>query len=1427
MVGYVGYSRVLPAFANSTCVVNDAGLGAGTSTYKTFEYCITNSSAGDTITFDSSITQITMSDERFSSFTIDKSLIIDGYSGRTSRMIFDGDYNHQILAVTSGTLTLKDLSFRYGFATRGGAIYANDSSGDVNVFLQGVEARDNDSNSSGGFLHTDGDVTVSSSANFASSDFSSDTLSDNTYNGGAIYAKGNVFVQDASFQNYKSSGRGGVIYAGGIVALNYGSYGVIFSNNSSYTGGVIYANNVYVNAGQFYNSIAVGPGGAIYARGNVVITESSGIAQFRHSYSQNGNGGAIYADTVDFQSGTIDYSPALANSGPAGAVDGGGIFAKSAVSVSGGTFKGLEATRHGGAVASNGTVTISGSPKFEANDGGARGGAVYSSGDIQISGNPEFKNNNVYQYGGAVFSGGNVTVGGTASFTGNKATVHGGAIYAASTKKITINDTPVFTSNTGGTSGGALRAPEVEITGVSTFTSNVAGSSGGGAVYSSLVTVSGDATFTSNSSQYRGGAISHIGSSAMTISGDAKFYTNGKTNANSTSYVTQDGGAVYANGNITISGDVIFSGNYASNNGGAVQTRSHAYISGGGNLTNNEASNNGGAIYASNLTSTATTHSFVGNTAVKGGAIYVRYATSLTGNHTFTNNSASLYGGAVKSNDFTLTSTSGNESVFDNNDAATSGGAIYATNDLSVTYAEFKNSDAGSAYGGAIYAFGDATISNSTFTDNTAGSRGGALLVGNSFDIDDSTFTTNSSLTGGAVSMPMSFTESHLDNSTFTSNSATNGRGGAIHTTSSAVTITSATFDNNSADGSGGAVYGGQDVTITSSTFTANSSTSSSAGAVYSSNETNVTGSYFYNNQADRSGGAISSSSTITVNDSLFYSNTAGANYNGGGIYAKSVANVYNSTLYKNSAGSRGSAIFGDGSSGKSVLNFVTVYKNYITNYANNLDAAVYLGAGYTYNSIISGNVNYGTSTGLDFRASGTAHAYNTLFTADGTALGGNDDYVNNVYAFNNSYGGNIYFGSPRLFALADNGGPTKTLKPRFGSPAIDYAQTSFTQPDAGQPLRFDQRGQLRVYGGRADLGAVELQSVPTAAQFTITVTAGANGSISPSGNQTVNELSDNTFTVTPDAGYKIASVTVDGVSETVSDSSSFSYTFDDVEQNHSIAATFEPITHTISVTAGANGSISPSTTTVNQGSNQTFTVTPNSGYRIASVSVDGVDQTVSVSSSFSFSFVNITAAGTITASFEVDPDAATPSAPSIAPQPTVVISESTINVPGDEATAEVRNWSESAKIFIGGVEVEVIEVIDNEAKFVVPDIAAGTYPIVIESNLGRITNLVDFVVGETPIEASQAEFHGWTKRINDSQVKVYAKNPIGKGKIQFMFNGEEIAWVRAENEEEPKLRQAQGFYYLVRTVELTPEKQAIEIYLDGERVWRAAYTNK
>jgi hypothetical protein len=45
------------------------------------------------------------------------------------------------------------------------------------------------------------------------------------------------------------------------------------------------------------------------------------------------------------------------------------------------------------------------------------------------------------------------------------------------------------------------------------------------------------------------------------------------------------------------------------------------------------------------------------------------------------------------------------------------------------------------------------------------------------------------------------------------------------------------------------------------------------------------------------------------------------------------------------------------------------------------------------------------------------------------------------------------------------------------------------------------------------------------------------------------------------------------------------------------------PSTYTVSTSAGSGGTISPSSTTVNSGSTATFTVTPNSGYSIASVS--------------------------------------------------------------------------------------------------------------------------------------------------------------------------------------------------------------------------------
>src|SRR5204863_307873 len=70
---------------------------------------------------------------------------------------------------------------------------------------------------------------------------------------------------------------------------------------------------------------------------------------------------------------------------------------------------------------------------------------------------------------------------------------------------------------------------------------------------------------------------------------------------------------------------------------------------------------------------------------------------------------------------------------------------------------------------------------------------------------------------------------------------------------------------------------------------------------------------------------------------------------------------------------------------------------------------------------------------------------------------------------------------------------------------------------------------------------------------YSITASAGANGSIAPSGAVSVNAGADEAFTITPDADYHVADVLVDGVSV----GAVGSYTFTNVHAAHTIAASF------------------------------------------------------------------------------------------------------------------------------------------------------------------------------------------------------------------------------------------------------------------------------
>lgn len=104
--------------------------------------------------------------------------------------------------------------------------------------------------------------------------------------------------------------------------------------------------------------------------------------------------------------------------------------------------------------------------------------------------------------------------------------------------------------------------------------------------------------------------------------------------------------------------------------------------------------------------------------------------------------------------------------------------------------------------------------------------------------------------------------------------------------------------------------------------------------------------------------------------------------------------------------------------------------------------------------------------------------------------------------------------------------------------------------------------------GGRDDGGGTPAGNYTF---YNISASAGAGGSISPSGTTTLVKGDSKTFSITPSSGYKISSVKVDGASV----GAVSSYTFNNITSGHTISVTFASAASLSagSVTIGDNGS--------------------------------------------------------------------------------------------------------------------------------------------------------------------------------------------------------------------------------------------------------------
>ena len=201
------------------------------------------------------------------------------------------------------------------------------------------------------------------------------------------------------------------------------------------------------------------------------------------------------------------------------------------------------------------------------------------------------------------------------------------------------------------------------------------------------------------------------------------------------------------------------------------------------------------------------------------------------------------------------------------------------------------------------------------------------------------------------------------------------------------------------------------------------------------------------------------------------------------------------------------------------------------------------------------------------------------------------------------------------------------TLAGNAGSASTSGGTGTFTVNASS--LAYATTYHYRAYGTNSHGTSYSADATFTTATppfVTITVTQSANGTITP-GTSNVNIGNDITFTITPDTGFHVTDVLVDGSSV----GAVTSYKFTNVTAAHTLTATYAVNYYSIYTSAGPGGTISPSgTPEVKHGKNITFAMTPDAGYAVADVKIDGT----SVGAVTGYTFGNVSSDHWIEAKF-------------------------------------------------------------------------------------------------------------------------------------------------------------------------------------------------
>ena len=201
-----------------------------------------------------------------------------------------------------------------------------------------------------------------------------------------------------------------------------------------------------------------------------------------------------------------------------------------------------------------------------------------------------------------------------------------------------------------------------------------------------------------------------------------------------------------------------------------------------------------------------------------------------------------------------------------------------------------------------------------------------------------------------------------------------------------------------------------------------------------------------------------------------------------------------------------------------------------------------------------------------------------------------------NIYVTKYEGSGGYAFGSGTSYATPHVAGLAAlvfSLRPDYTPEQVEQAIFDNAK-DLGEPGRDDYFGY-----GRIDAYATLLDVSHDGTVFAVSASAGPGGSIDPEGRLEAVAASDLSFTVTPDPGYRIASLHDNGVAQAITDAGGMAYTLKNIQKDHDVRVTFEVAAYSISceVEPAGSGEVS-GTGAYRHGSRVTLTASPAAGFR-------------------------------------------------------------------------------------------------------------------------------------------------------------------------------------------------------------------------------------